>query len=357
MQIDFAIEALSRWIDAVAASIHAGFTKFDKRPVVKLVEGEAGRFLLQSGQAPTTRPADHVQIADGKIDQQGTAILAKVSLNSRIELVLRADRFLFRPLELPIRAGEFLSGVVRSQIDRLTPWPSTDAVFGWSSPQNIGRDRMVVTVAAASRTRITPFVRAIVGNGIHSIAVSTCPPGPNGAPIRVWHEIIKQSVHLGLIRRALIVAIAVVGFTTAVAVSASYVVGRGLEEQQQEFAHRVAAARAAAGAAQSAASSSAAAAQRRLEERKQQVLPTALIMNSLARILPDHTYVTELRIEGEKLRLVGMTQDAPSLVGLLEQSSEFEQATFFAPTTRSTSGPGEIFHIETIVRPSTGKRS
>ena len=76
-----------------------------------------------------------------------------------------------------------------------------------------------------------------------------------------------------------------------------------------------------------------------------------LALEALSKILPDQTYVTELRVEGNKLRLTGITRDAPALIELIEQSGRFTRATFFAPTTRSSSDTGDRFHIEAIIKP------
>ena len=83
-----------------------------------------------------------------------------------------------------------------------------------------------------------------------------------------------------------------------------------------------------------------------LAKRKQTTPSSIMVLEAISRALPDTTYVTELRIEGDKVQVVGMTQDAPSLIRLMEQSPQFTRATFFAPTTHAANESGERFHIE-----------
>src|SRR5262249_26838277 len=47
-----------------------------------------------------------------------------------------------------------------------------------------------------------------------------------------------------------------------------------------------------------------------LAKRKQTTPSSVMVLESLSRVLPDTTYVTELRIEGTKMQVVGLTQDA-----------------------------------------------
>jgi general secretion pathway protein L len=88
-----------------------------------------------------------------------------------------------------------------------------------------------------------------------------------------------------------------------------------------------------------------------LERRKHETPASVIVLDALSQVIPDHTYVTELHLAGAKLQIVGISRDAPSLIRLIEQSQHFTRATFYAPTTRSSSDSGERFHIEARVEP------
>ena len=156
----------SRWIDAAAGAIVAAISSFATRKTVQVIEEDTGTFVIQSDRdAPSGLPFERVQILDGKLAGAHPDSIVAMLNGSRAELKLRPARVLFRPLELPQRATEFLGGVVRAQIDRLTPWTANDAVFGWSEPAEAGADRIAVTVAATARALVQPVVDALSAAG------------------------------------------------------------------------------------------------------------------------------------------------------------------------------------------------
>jgi general secretion pathway protein L len=343
-----------RWIDSVADFIVALVNRFASPRALKLVEIEADEFCLL---APEGRPdgwpaSQRIRIVDGKIVDVVPEPVATTLRGSRIEITLKPDRFLFRPFELPGRATEFLDGIVRSQIDQLTPWKAAEVVFGWSKPSQAGTDRIIITVAATDRAFVAPYVQAAAGLGAQSIAVFTNAPEHRAEddPIKVLEERAAAFSDVRKIRQALITILMATGAIAAVTVCGSRLVQINLDAQQAELDFRVSKFRAASGASNGGASSTLAAAQLTLEKRKHSTPPSVIIIEALSRILPDDTFVTELRIEDNKIQFEGATHDAPSLIRLIEQSGLFTQATFFAPTTRSPSEAVERFHIEANIQ-------
>jgi general secretion pathway protein L len=335
-------EALSRWLDSVAETIVAALARLAPPRSVELIEGEGGVFTLRAG-GKESAAAFPLKSSTG----------AAPSLKgSRTEIVLRPSHFVFRQLELPRRASEFLDGVIRAQIDRLTPWNPNDAAFGWSKPSDIANDRIAVSIAATAKTGVLPFVQAATQLGADAVIVSTRPEtaeeGGGGAAIRVLEQSARGTRAVSRVRRALAAVLLLAALAAVGSVTAAVVVADDLSERQRDVSRRIAQRGAALRAGLDAAGNSALA---RLERRKHETPSAVIALEALSQVLPDHTYVTELRIEGRKLQVIGFTRDAPALIGLIEQSSHFTHATFFAPTTRSPSDPGERFHIEARMEP------
>jgi general secretion pathway protein L len=283
------------------------------------------------------------------IEQPLPARWAKMLRGSRVEIVLRPNRFLFRPLDLPRRAVEFLDGIVRAQIDRLTPWTSAEAVFGWTPPADGPSDRIELTIAATARALVAPYVQAIADLGVASVAVLTAPPeaAPDAVPVKVLEHHARGVFEIDRIRQALVALLLISALAAAGTMGYSVYALDSLDTEQQDLNQKIAARRAALRTGPAATAS----AQRALERRKHTTPSNVIVVEALSQILPDHTYVTELRIEGDKLQIVGVTRDAAALIGLIEQSPHFEHAAFYAPTTRTPGDPGERFHVEAHIKP------
>jgi general secretion pathway protein L len=344
-----------RWIDDVAATIIAIIERIARPRAVLLVEEEDGQFSLQlSGvRGVASSSGARFRLESGKVVSHLPANVETVLRGGSVELALRPERFLFRPLELPSRAAEFLDGVVRGQIDRLTPWDADHAAFGWSNPADAGAGRIIVTIAATAKAVIAPYLQAFAGLGIRSINVSTRSPdlGPNGSPITIVEENITGALDVRRVRRILLATLALGFLIAAGAATAATIMNGNLQARQDELARRVAERRAAVLATRKLEEDPTTAAERALTRRKHETPSSVIVLEVLSRILPDHTYVTELRIEADKMRVTGITRDAPGLIRLIEQSQHFTRATFFAPTTRAPSDSGDRFNIEARITP------
>jgi general secretion pathway protein L len=340
-------ESFSRWISVVAATVHALLNRWSPQRVVRLTEGEQGAFALQAiGDAKDLiLPDQQIVIADGAMAASLSADWMTWLRGSRAEVVLNPGRFMFRPLELPKRASEFLDGIVRAQIDRLTPWSANEAAYTWTPPVEAANDRIQLTVAATARSQVTPYVGALAALGAASVVVSTVPQDAGVGALKVFEQRNGGSIEVTRIRQILMIVFLGAAALALVSSGVSSILTDSLDSEQQDLSHKITARRAAM------RRNADGGAQRILERRKQTTPASVMVLEALSKVLPDHTYVLELRIENGKVQVTGITKDAPSLIRLIEQSPHFEHAAFFAPTTQSPGEPGERFHIEARVKP------
>jgi general secretion pathway protein L len=338
------------WLDSVARALLAAAERIMAPRMVRFVEQDDGSFRVETPSASAKLPT--IRIAYGKVIGNLPPAFAATIKGSRAQLLLAPKRFLFRPLELPRRAGEFLDGIVRAQIDRLTPWTVQDAAFGCTQPVDTANDRIGLTVAATARAAITPYVQALSGLGAQSVSVSTSfavPDAPT-AVVTIVEQAGRGAANLPRLRHALLVMLLIVAAMSAVITGTAVVFSKRLQDEADDVARQITAQRVAMRAGREL-TSGAAAARHALALRKRETPSCVITLEALSRALPDNTYLTELRLEGDKLQIVGMTRNAPALIPLIEQSSHFTRATFFAPTTQAANDPRERFHIETRVLP------
>jgi general secretion pathway protein L len=343
-------KAFWQWLDQVAEAVLAVIARFVTKPAVCLVEREHDRFAVLAAEKGQTDGAGEteLQIENGTIVGRRSPQVEAALQGGNVELVLRPDRFVFKPLELPSRATEFLGGVVRAQIDRLTPWDADHAAFGFSSPVEAGTDRIAITVAATAKAMLVPIVKAFTSLGARSVTIRT--PAPQASAdtptIAVMEENIARILDLRLTRKILLATLAVALLLAATADISATIVGGRLQARQDELARRISQRRAAALSSRDAPGDPKTVAERALVQRRNQSPSAVIALEILSQILPDSTYVTELHIERDKLRLSGITRDAPGLIRLIEQTRHFSHATFFAPITRAASQSGDRFDIE-----------
>jgi general secretion pathway protein L len=337
-------EILARWTDTVAAAFVAVASRFVSPRVVRLVEDEtkADSFTLQSGGKT---PGERITFVGGQFVGGELESFAK---SSRLELILRPNRFLVRPLELPARATEFLEGIVRQQIDRLTPWTAAEAVFGCTAPVTAGNGKIVTTIAASTRAATEPYVAGLAALRPASMSILTRAGEQTSDLIKVFEQQARGLLDRQRLSRLLRLTLAGATAAAVLAFVTDTLVGNYLDSRQTEINNELTARRIALRLDRNGMDLSPVAA---LARRKHETQASVIVIEELSRILPDNTYVTELHIDGNTLQVAGVTSDAPSLIRLMEQSQHFSRATFFAPTTRAPSDPGDRFHIEAKLQP------
>jgi general secretion pathway protein L len=348
-------DLFATWIAAVAVAIDYVATRIVPQRRVLFVEGEPDCFTARvtSLGKGAVLPQVSFRLLDGRPEPAFSSDWQAALRGSRIEVVMRSDQVLLRAVDFPKAAADFLDGMVRAQIDRLTPWTASDAVFGLTEPEPIAGERIALRVAATSQRRIQPLLKFAASVGAASVAglIEVDDDARTTAPLRLFQRSLGGGGAIDVplwLRRALL--------GTALAAAACLAIttyaGQALDAEQQDIARQITQRRAALRINQGGSS-----AEMLLAKRKQTSASSVMVLEAISRVLPDSTYVTELRVEGDKMQVVGLTQDAPSLIKLMEQSPQFTRATFFAPTTRGQDEPGERFHIEAHVTPYFGSGS
>lgn len=340
------MDLFSAWLDTVAGFVAELLARARHREALRLTEAAGGVFQLALSNGATM--ALRLDGPDGPDVPQAIAARLK---DQPVELRLDGRRLLARPLELPKGAEPYLPGIVRAQIDRLTPWTAEEALYGWTAPQEAPGERIRLTVAATPRGAIAPLLSRLRGLAVGPISiVASLEEATGPTPVRLLEQHDGAPFEAGRIRKVLMGLLAGTALLAAATLVISDFVVRSLNEELAGIEQSTAATRRLLVAARDGLGADGPAL-RALERRKREAPITTLTLEDLSRVLPDDTYVTDLQISEDRARIAGVSAAPAGLVRLLEQSGHFTGATFVAPTTPVPHGHGERFDIEARIVP------
>ncbi|WP_454918099.1 PilN domain-containing protein [Xanthobacter sediminis] len=345
------MDLFSAWLDTVAACLSTLLARLRQRPTLLLRERERGVFVLALPEGGTLA----LRLGDPHGPDLPPALAARLK-DQPVELALDGGRMLLRPLELPRAAAPYLDGIVRAQIDRLTPWPANEVLYGWTAPEDTADERIRLMVAATPRAPITPMMARLRGLGAGPVCVvAALEPSAGGATVRLLDQAAGQAAAGARLRSALVGVLAGAALLATAALVVSDFAARSLDEELEGIQQTIAATRRQLMAARDGQGAGGSAL-RALEQRKREVPAAVLVLEDLSRVLPDDTYVTDLQLDAGQvpsgqLRIAGISAAPADLIRLMEQSGRFTQATFVAPTTPQPDGHGARFDIEARLAP------
>lgn len=297
-------------------------------------------------QRPDGQPLAERLPLDGPATDLPAEVVTLVK-DGDLDVVLPADELLIRTLEpLPAQSRPYLEGVVRHQLERLTPWRVNDVLYTYHAvPAGSEDSRLIVTIAATARSLHRQLIEALAAfqprsmrliyreaDGGKDVAIDVTGNAGAAARTQRLRQVIGLSAAaLGAICLAGIFLLTLAWNSTA---STLETVERDVADLRAKLA---------------ASGPVVPAGDRDVEviyNRRLNTPLSVLALDALSQSLPDNTYLTELRIAEGRVRLSGVSRSVSRLVPLLEASPSFAEPNFFAPTTRLPNNQGDRFHLD-----------
>ncbi|HUG62472.1 MAG TPA: PilN domain-containing protein [Methylomirabilota bacterium] len=316
-------------LDALVDGLRPLLSRFRSSRRLVVVESDAGfRFIaVDRGKATS--------IADGEPDAKQLRKLKRAARGA-VELRLAPERLIARSLELPAAGREYLAPIVEHRLERLTPWRPDKVVYGFAvagvpaSDGAMAVDFLATSAdIAADRTdRLARF--DVVPTALGSAAE------PVETPLRIDLYRGARDVGRRRLRRAVAIAVILLAVVLAPAFGLSQWLSMQADERLATLEQRLATKRAVLRAA--TGDTEAESRDLRLINGKTPVTAAMVLVDTLAGLLPDGTFLRELEIDGPKIRIAGLSSDAPALIPVLEADEALADVRFSAPVTRDDAG-------------------
>jgi general secretion pathway protein L len=336
----FAIPALRWWSEGLTAQL-LEFANHTRQPRRYWLHANVRPFVLSDIHGASMGVIETK--ASGTISEPAAELLLQTR-DQIIEILVPPTAIIERRLDpLPAESRLYADDLVRHRIESLVPWQACDVLHATDIEER-SDGRIDVIVRATSRTAIAPAIAAATRCAPRNIAVvadaakdagSTIPVPLNAEGDFGGSQAVAQHAIAGLLLfAACVVTWTILHWQMLSSESAS--LDKAISGQRS-LVQRVSNVQTGS----------------ELGDLKRRKPVAVRVLEQLSRALPDDTYLHELHLEADQLRIAGVSGRAAELVPTLERSGRFRKAAFYAPTTRMVGRRTDQFYIQAVVVPET----
>ena len=320
------------WSGEIASMMPARLTR--------LLAGQKGRLVLTVERDEATL----LQEASGRRRRMASFDLASADASEAREVIaaasgaptleLAADMALRRTVALPAAAEANLAEVVSFELERHTPFRRADTYHVFRPiARDASRQRLMVEVTVVRRDVIDGVLAQLRDFGLEIGAVTVAGEGVGAAssPNLLPNQSASRAARLP---RLAVSILAVTACALAIAVIAIPIVRVHTEDARIEAELQPALQQAGESARLQKQIDAARAERGFLAARKHKIVPVSLLLDTLTRLLPDDTWLTDLKVTGTDLEIAGSGASASAVVALIDWTSGLSDAAFRSPVTQ-----------------------
>lgn len=312
------------------------------------LEGGRVRICQLETGAPVGTSSPPTAADDAEAWRKISALAGKGQPPSLI-LIVPHSACLERRIEIPKKARHDAGRILELDLERATPFKLKDVLTAHvvdAAPEQKGalcarqfvlkRETVVRALSEAEQAGATVRrITCLTSNGRETLPVN-------------FLEAVTPSVRRGndtWVRTLTVGLVLLAGLATALAMWRNVSALAALDRQTAEIRMQLGARDDHSNGTASAAKEVAA-----VQARKAQAVPAVVLLDEITRLLPDDTYLSELRMSGRSIELSGLSRRASDLVGTLEKSPYFGDATLTAPVTFDPNADRERFNLRLTLR-------
>jgi general secretion pathway protein L len=318
----------------------------ERRPPLVIVdvleEGLAVGQWTDGGYKPllTIREGDRGARAD--LDR---LIGGRVMRRAEIVLRLPPDRALYKTIVLPAMPPEELASAIFYQIDRQTPFASSDVYFDHRITRVAAEDkRVTVELVVVPRSAADPLRTRLANMSLEPSMIDVRRTVREARPefnlLRSVERAAARPVTVFVNAVLAIATIALLVFAVRIPLEQRRVVAGELRNELaavRKEADAVAKLQAEIERLRNEAGL--------VERNKQAQPPMAMVLEELSRLLPDHTWLFEMQVIGGTVKVAGYSSASSSLIQLLDESPMFKTPRFSSPVTADQETGQERFNL------------